>query len=108
MATVDMPTIVTRRLTKDYGGGRGLADLDLEVRAGEVFGFLGPNGAGKTTTMRLLMGMIRPTSGSASIFGLDCQRQSVAMKRLVGYVPGELPDWGRLRGSEITASLGAC
>jgi ABC-2 type transport system ATP-binding protein len=107
MATADLPTIVTRRLTKDYGDGRGLADLDLEVRAGEVFGFLGPNGAGKMTTIRLLMGMIRPTSGSASILGLDCQRQSVAIKRLVGYVPGELADWGRLRGSEIIASLAA-
>jgi ABC-2 type transport system ATP-binding protein len=102
-----MPTIVTRRLTKDYGDGRGLADLDLEVRAGEVFGFLGPNGAGKTTTIRLLMGMIHPTGGSAQVFGLDCQQQAVAVKRLVGYVPGELPDWGRLRGSEITASLAA-
>jgi ABC-2 type transport system ATP-binding protein len=107
MATPDVPAIVTRRLTKDYGGGRGLADLDLNVRAGEMFGFLGPNGAGKTTTIRLLMGMIQPTSGSASMFGLDCQRQSVAIKRLVGYVPGELPDWGRLRGSEISASLAA-
>jgi ABC-2 type transport system ATP-binding protein len=105
MATADMPTIVTRRLTKDYGGGRGLNDLDLEVGAGEVFGFLGPNGAGKTTTIRLLMGMIRPSGGSARVFGLDCQREAVAVKRLVGYVPGELPDWGRLRGSEITASL---
>jgi ABC-2 type transport system ATP-binding protein len=102
-----MPTIVTRRLTKDYGDGRGLADLDLEVRAGEVFGFLGPNGAGKTTTIRLLMGTIHPTGGSARVFGLDCQQQAVAVKRLVGYVPGELPDWGRLRGSEITASLAA-
>ena len=107
MATADMPTIVTRRLTKDYGGGRGLNDLDLEVGAGEVFGFLGPNGAGKTTTIRLLMGMIHPTAGSARVFGLDCQREAVAVKRLVGYVPGELPDWGRLRGSEITASLAA-
>jgi ABC-2 type transport system ATP-binding protein len=107
MATADMPTIVTRRLTKDYGGGRGLNDLDLEVGAGEVFGFLGPNGAGKTTTIRLLMGMIRPSGGSARVFGLDCQREAVAVKRLVGYVPGELPDWGRLRGSEITASMAA-
>src|SRR5512132_57422 len=85
----------------------GLNDLDLEVGAGEVFGFLGPNGAGKTTTIRLLMGMIRPSGGSARVFGLDCQREAVAVKRLVGYVPGELPDWGRLRGSEITASLAA-
>jgi ABC-2 type transport system ATP-binding protein len=107
MPTADAPAIISRRLTKDYGGGRGLTDLDLEVGAGEVFGFLGPNGAGKTTTIRLLMGMLRPSGGSAQVFGLDCQRQAVAIKRLVGYVPGELPDWGRLRGSEITASLAA-
>jgi ABC-2 type transport system ATP-binding protein len=97
--------IAAEGLSKDYGGVWGLVDLSLEVQAGEVFGFLGPNGAGKTTTIRLLMGMLRPSRGSARIFGLDCQDQAVAIKRLVGYVPGELPDWGRLRGSEITAYL---
>src|SRR5215207_9599112 len=107
MAAAAVPAIVTRGLTKDYGGSRGLADLNLEVGAGEVFGFLGPNGAGKTTTIRLLMGMLHPTGGSARIFGLDCQQEAVAVKRLVGYVPGELPEWGRLRGREITASLAA-
>ena len=85
---------------------RGLFDLDLEVRVGEIFGFLGPNGAGKTTTIRLLMGMIFPTRGSAQIFGLDCQRESVAVKTKVGYLPGELPQLGGLRGSEIVAYLG--
>jgi ABC-2 type transport system ATP-binding protein len=99
------PAIVTAALAKDYGGVRGLVDLDLEVRAGEVFGFLGPNGAGKTTTIRLLMGMLRPTGGSARIFELDCWWQAVAIKQRIGYVPGELPDWGRLRGREITAHL---
>jgi ABC-2 type transport system ATP-binding protein len=89
------------RLTKDYGAGRGLFELDLEVAKGEVFGFLGPNGAGKTTTIRLLMGMIRPSGGRATVFGLDCRRQSVDVKRLAGYVPGELPEFGALRGSEI-------
>jgi ABC-2 type transport system ATP-binding protein len=107
MPAAAVPAIAARGLTKDYGGGRGLVDLDLEVGAGEVFGFLGPNGAGKTTTIRLLMGMIHPTAGSAQVFGLDCQRQAVAVTRRVGYVPGELPEWGRLRGSEITASLAA-
>jgi ABC-2 type transport system ATP-binding protein len=95
----------TAALTKDYGGGRGIHGLDLRVDAGEVFGFLGPNGAGKSTTIRLLMGLIRPTAGSARVFGLDCWRDSVAVKRRVGYVPGELPDWGRLRGDEIVAML---
>jgi ABC-2 type transport system ATP-binding protein len=92
-------------LSKDYGRGRGLFDLNLEVAEGEVLGYLGPNGAGKTTTIRLLMGLIHPTAGSASIFGLDCRRQAVEVKRLVGYVPGELPQFGGLRGSEVVAYL---
>jgi len=97
--------VQTRGLSKDYGRGRGLFDLNLEIDEGEVLGYLGPNGAGKTTTIRLLMGLIRPTAGSATIFGLDCQRQAVEVKRLVGYVPGELPQFGGLRGSEIVAYL---
>ena len=63
--------ITTHALTKDYGMDRGLFDLELAVGVAEIFGFLGPNGAGKTTTIRLLMGMIFPTRGSAQIFGLD-------------------------------------
>jgi len=99
--------IVTRGLTKDYGGGKGLFDLDLAVREGEVFGYLGPNGAGKTTTIRLLMSLMRPSRGSAAIFGLDAVGRSVAIKRVVGYLPGELPQLGGMRGGEIVASLGA-
>jgi len=95
--------IETRRLTKDYGNGRGIFDLDLTVKDGEVFGFLGPNGAGKTTTIRQLMGLIHPTRGSALIFGLDCDRDSVGVKRKVGYCPGELPQFGGWRGAEIVA-----
>jgi len=98
--------IEARGLAKDYGSGRGILDLDLVVRSGESFGFLGPNGAGKTTTIKLLMGLIRPTRGSASIFGLDCERDAVAVKRKVGYVPGELPQWGGWRGSEVVAYVG--
>src|SRR3981081_2669619 len=86
------------RLTKDYGLGRGLFDLDLEVAPQEVFGYLGPNGAGKSTTIRLLMDMIRPSGGVAYIFGLECRRDSVAVKRKVGYLPGEVPQFGSLRG----------
>lgn len=95
--------IEAQGLTKDYGNGRGIFDLDLTVADGEVFGFLGPNGAGKTTTIRLLMGLIHPTRGSARIFGLDCDRDSVAVKRKVGYCPGELPQFGGWRGTEIVA-----
>src|SRR5438132_7915103 len=93
--------ITTRGLTKDYGMQRGLFDLDLEVGAGEVFGFLGPNGAGKTTTIRLLMGMIFPTRGSAQVFGLDCQREAVAVKTKAGYLPCVVPQFGGVRGREV-------
>ena len=98
--------IVMRGLTKDYGSGHGLFDLDLDVAEGEVFGFLGPNGAGKTTTIRLLMGVIHASSGTASVFGLDCDRDLVAVKRDVGYLPGDLPQFGGMRGSEVVAYLG--
>ena len=98
--------ISTSKLTKDYGAGRGLFDLDLNVAQQEVIGYLGPNGSGKTTTIRLLMGMIRPTNGSAHIFGLDCVRDSVEVKRRVGYLPGDIPQFGSLRGSEVVAYLG--
>lgn len=99
--------ISTQNLTKDYGGGRGLFDLDLEVTQGEAFGYLGPNGAGKSTTIRLLMGFIHATRGSASVLGLDAIRQSVEIKRLVGFMPGELPQFGGLRGRDIVAHFGA-
>jgi ABC-2 type transport system ATP-binding protein len=98
--------ISTAGLSKDYGSGRGLFDLDLEVQAGEIFGYLGPNGAGKTTTIKLLMAMIHPSAGSASVLGMDAQRQAVAIKRRIGYQPGELPQFGGLRGGEIVSYLG--
>jgi ABC-2 type transport system ATP-binding protein len=97
--------IETTGLTKDYGSGRGLFGLDLNVEEGEVFGYLGPNGAGKTTTIRLLMDLIHPTAGSARIFGMDCHQQAVEIKRHIGYVPGELPQFGGLRGNEIVAYM---
>ena len=98
--------MVMHGLTKDYGSGHELFDLDLEVAEGEVFGFLGPNGAGKTTTIRLLMGVIHASAGTATIFGLDCDRDSVAVKRDVGYLPGDLPQFGGMRGSEVVTYLG--
>jgi ABC-2 type transport system ATP-binding protein len=97
--------IETKGLTKDYGSGRGIFDLDLAVAEGEVFGFLGPNGAGKTTTIKLLMGMTHATRGAATVFGLDVDRDAVAVKKRVGYVPGELPQFGGWRGAEIVAYL---
>ncbi len=97
--------IETKGLTKDFGSGRGIFDLDLTVNEGEVLGFLGPNGAGKTTTIKLLMGMTHATRGSARIFGLDADRDAVAVKKKVGYVPGELPQFGGWRGTQIVAHL---
>jgi ABC-2 type transport system ATP-binding protein len=88
------------RLTKSYGRNRGVVDLELEVEPGCVFGFLGPNGAGKTTTIRVLLDLIRPTSGRALVFGLDSRRESMAIRRRSGYLPGELSLYGRLTGEE--------
>ena len=97
--------IETKGLTKDYGAGHGIFDLDLTVQEGEVFGYLGPNGAGKTTTIKLLMGMIHATRGSATILGLDVDRDAVQLKHKIGYVPGELPQFGGWRGSEVVAYI---
>jgi ABC-type multidrug transport system ATPase subunit len=101
-----VPAIRTAHLTKFYGPARGVLDLDLTVEEGEIFGFLGPNGAGKTTTIRLLLDLIRPTRGHASIFGHDIQTESVAVKRLVGYLPGDLTLWPNLTGGQILTFLG--
>jgi len=102
-----MATIIqTSQLTKSYGGQRGIRAVTFEIQEGEVFGFLGPNGAGKTTTMRVLLGLLSPSSGSASIGGLDCWKQSTEVKKLVGYLPGEFTFDPGLRGAQIIAYLG--
>ncbi|HET7465298.1 MAG TPA: ABC transporter ATP-binding protein [Candidatus Dormibacteraeota bacterium] len=93
--------IRTVGLTKDYGDGHGVFDLDLQVHAGEVFGFIGPNGAGKTTTIRLLMDLVRADRGIATIYGLDSRRDSVAVKRITGYLPGELPSFAGFTGGQL-------
>ncbi|MXX44672.1 MAG: ABC transporter ATP-binding protein [Acidimicrobiia bacterium] len=82
--------IETSGLTKYYGDTPGILDLDLAVEVGEVFGFIGPNGAGKTTTIRLLLDFLKPSGGSGSIFGLDIERDSPAIRGRVGYLPGDL------------------
>jgi len=81
--------ITTADLTKFYGKHRGVVNLNLEIRDGEAFGLLGPNGAGKTTCIRLFLDFIHPSTGSATIFGLDSQTDSVQIKNLTGYLPGE-------------------
>jgi ABC-type sugar transport system ATPase subunit len=91
----------TRRLTKRYGHTTALRHLDLEVRAGEVFGLLGPNGAGKTTTLRPLVDLIGPTSGQVLLFDQDLRTRSVALRRRIGYLPGELALYENLTGAEL-------
>jgi ABC-2 type transport system ATP-binding protein len=95
----------TEALTKRYGTSRGVNGVTLCVTEGEVFGFLGPNGAGKTTTIRLLMGLLRPTSGAARIAGLDCWEQATAVKRLIGYLPSEFDVDPGLTGAQIIEYL---
>src|SRR3974390_3238115 len=93
-------------LRKNFGQTRALDGLDLTVEAGEGHGFLGPNGAGKTTTIRILLGLLRADSGSASLLGGDPWRDAVAMHRRIAYVPGEVSLWPNLSGGEIIDVLG--
>lgn len=105
------PVIELQQVTKMYGTARGVQSVDLEVKPGTIFGFLGPNGAGKSTTINMLLDFIRPTSGSVKLFGLDAQNDSVAIRRRIGFLAGDmamdkgLTGWqqleylGRLRGS---------
>lgn len=115
--------IVTKGLTKRYGhagppiprrgrsagGGeiRALEDLSIAVREGEIFGFLGPNGAGKSTTIRLLLGFLHPTAGSATVLGLDAVRDSVEIRRRIGYLPGGIALYDTLTGERLLDYLGA-
>ena len=101
----DAPAIVTEKLTKRFGSFTALDGLDLEVRRGEVFGYLGPNGAGKSTTLRLLLGLIRPTSGRASFFGVDVRDVRHIHER-IAYVPGDVALWPRLTGAQCLALFG--
>src|SRR6476646_10538957 len=93
-------------LGKRYGPVVALADLDLAVEQGEVFGYLGPNGSGKTTTIRLVMGLARTDAGRAEVFGLDAQARPVEAHRRIGYVPGEAALWPSLTGAETLHLLG--
>jgi ABC-2 type transport system ATP-binding protein len=97
--------IRTEGLTKDYGRRRGLAGLDLDVRAGEVYGFLGPNGAGKTTTIRILLDLIRPTSGQATLFDDPPRSGGTALRRRIGYLPGDFTVLGSQTGRELLTHL---
>jgi ABC-2 type transport system ATP-binding protein len=102
------PAIRTERLVKTYGRAknRGLVGLDLQVDSGEVYGFLGPNGAGKSTTIRLLLDLIRPTGGHATVLGMDPRTAGPALRRRVGYLAGDFVVDGRQTGRELLTYLG--
>ena len=93
--------IEIQNLTKMYGKNRGIVDVSLDVREGEVYGFIGPNGAGKTTTLRLLMGLIFPTSGTASLFGKDCVEDGHTVRAEIGYLPSEVFYYDRMRVKQL-------
>lgn len=102
--------IETHNLTVYYGKHRGIQDINLTVEEGEVFGFLGPNGAGKTTTQRVLMDVIHPSAGTATILGRDCQAEGVEVRKHIGYLPGELSLYPSMTGAnflDMLASLQA-
>lgn len=96
-----MPIVEIKNMTKDYGEGRGIYDVDLSIEKGEVFGFVGTNGAGKTTTIRHLMGFLKPQKGSATINGKDCWKNSAEIKKYIGYIPGEIAFLDAPTGSEF-------
>jgi len=99
--------IRTESLTKYYGPVVALESLDLSVATGEIYGFLGPNGAGKTTTIRILLDLVRATSGRARVDGLDCRAASVDVRRRIGYLPAEMPLYREMTGAAYLRFLAA-
>ena len=96
-----MYAIETNHLTKYYGKSRGIEELNLTVNKGEFFGFIGPNGAGKSTTIRTLLGLIKSNSGSASVLGLDIQKDKEAILERIGYLPSETTFYAGMRGRDV-------
>ncbi len=96
-----MSVINVENLTRDYGAGKGIFDVSIQVEQGEVFGFLGPNGAGKTTTIRHLMGFIKPKTGNCHIHGLDCWKNSDKIQKSLGYIPGEISFFDDMTGNDF-------
>src|SRR5438477_9393030 len=101
------PVVETRELTKKYGRFVALDRLTLSVERGQILGFVGPNGAGKTTTIKILVGLARPTSGSARVAGADCVTEARRIKRLVGYMPDTFGGYDNMRVSEYLDFFGA-
>ncbi|WP_153558181.1 ABC transporter ATP-binding protein [Roseimaritima sediminicola] len=103
----EQPIVAIRNLSKRYGDFQALDDLTLSVARGHILGFIGPNGAGKTTTIKILVGLAKPTSGSATIAGVDCTQQSSEIKRLVGYMPDGFGSYDNMRVREYLDFFGA-
>jgi ABC-2 type transport system ATP-binding protein len=99
--------VETTNLTKSYGGFTALSDLSIHVNRGQILGFIGPNGAGKTTTIKILVGLSKPTSGSATIAGVDCSQNASKIKRLVGYMPDKFGSYDNMRVHEYLDFFGA-
>ena len=98
-----MNILETKKLTKYYGKSRGILDVSISIEQGEIFGFIGPNGAGKSTTIRTLLGFLKPTGGSASIFGMDCVTRNDVIKAEVGYVPAEVNYYDEMKVKDLLA-----
>ena len=99
--------IEVQHLTKQYGRVTAVNDVSFRVEKGEIVGFLGPNGAGKSTTIRILLDLIRPSAGHASVLGLDCQAESRRVRAAVGYLAGDVRLYGGMRGHEVVELVGA-
>jgi ABC-2 type transport system ATP-binding protein len=107
IAAVDETAIDIRGLTKVFGGKKAVNDVSFTVRRGEVFGFMGHNGAGKTTTLRMLLGLVRPTNGSASVLGRDVVRESLAIRKITGFLPGDYALPGEMTARRFLRYIGA-
>ncbi|MEG2018058.1 MAG: ABC transporter ATP-binding protein, partial [Clostridium sp.] len=99
--------IEVKNVTKDYGQGKGIFDVNIQVKKGEVFGFLGPNGAGKTTTIRNLLGFITPTKGQCFVSGMDCYKEAAKIQENLGYLPGEITFLDDLSGKQMLDFIAA-
>jgi len=98
---VKMGILEVKSVTKKFGSFKALDEISFQVNSGEIFGFIGPNGAGKTTTIRILLGLLKATSGEAKIFGKDAWKDAVDIHKRLAYVPGEVNLWPNLTGGEI-------
>ena len=105
--TVVTPVIAAERFSKSYGAARGVVDLTFSVEPGEVFGYLGPNGAGKTTTIRTMLDLIRPSSGTITVFGLRPREDASAIHARSGYLPGELALYERMTAGGFLEAFGS-